>query len=395
MQSRSTLIKSRLVSGRGNHDAELWLINPSKADREVHEAGVTADDQPSASGPRDGPSAYPPPKGAFPESKVVIGSDPSPKQALLSGLSQITRFSRRTANQITQQVLSHPLAQEVVPHLPPAVRSLVNVHGEWERSGRLPPKNGKNDVVTEFESARLYLARWARVVAEEGERARRDEVTGKAGLGTDDKAVDDLTSSLGVFSILSSPNSKRPVPNPTRKPHQPITSHDWDQFAAQGRDELWVRREIFERGFTDSQEPDEKRARREGWEVLLGIVPWSEGGLGGLETDKVERKEARERKRAVNRKEYERLKAEWQSKAELQETEEWKEEWHRIDVSSRLRRCAFELIQIRSTAVVQIVRNLSLLYLPEPGRKVRARGKRADRLMRLTTRLRVMVGRRL
>ncbi|ORX40833.1 rab-GTPase-TBC domain-containing protein [Kockovaella imperatae] len=336
LQTRATLLKSRLVSGHANHNAELWLINPSKSDREVHEAGVSSDALPSRHAEGKIPEqAYPPPKGGFPDAKAVIGNDTTPKQALLSGLSQITRFSRKTANQITQQVLSHPLAQEVVPRLPPAVRSLVNAHGEWERSGRLPPKNGKNDVVTEFESARLYLARWARVVAEEGERSRREEVAGKAGLGKDDSAVDDLTSSLGVFSILSSPNSKRPVPHSTRRPHHPITSHDWDTFAAQGRDELWIRREIFQRGFTDSPEPDQKRARREGWEVLLGIVPWSLGGLGGLEADRQKRQEARQKKREDNRAEYERLKSKWQKETAEQETEEWKEEWHRIDVDCR------------------------------------------------------------
>ena len=338
LQTRATLLKSRLVSGRANHNAELWLINPSKQDREVHEAGVEEDESASRVETFDEKgnvqAAYPPPKGGFPDSKIVIGSDSSPKQAILSGLSQITRFSRKTATQLTQQVLSHPLAQEVVPHLPPAVRSFVNVHGEWERFGRLPPKTGRNDVTTEFESARLYLARWARVVAEEGERSRREEVVGKAGKSDeDDKAVDDLSSSLGVFSILSSPNSKRPVPKTTRNPQSPITSRDWDLFAAQGRDELWLRREIFERGFIDSREPDEMRARREGWEVLLGIVPWSVGGQGPLEADKLKRKEAIDAKRAANREEYARLKASWQEEKEQQDTEESKEEWHRIDVS--------------------------------------------------------------
>ena len=340
LQTRATLLKSRLVSGRANHNAELWLINPSKQDREVHEAGVEGDEPASRVEVFDEKgnvqAAYPPPKGGFPDSKVVFGNAPSPSQAILSGLSQITKFSRKTATQLTQQVLSSPLAQEVVPHLPPAVRSLVNVHGEWERSGRLPPKNGRNDVVTEFESARLYLARWARVVAEEGERSRREEVVGKAGKSSeDDKAVDDLSSSLGVFSILSSPNSKRPVPKPTRTPQHPITSRDWDSFAAQGRDELWVRREIFERGFVDSREPDEMRARREGWEVLLGIVPWSVRSHGPLEADEAKRKQAIETKRAQNRNEYDRLKASWQKEKELQDTEEWKEEWHRIDVGAQ------------------------------------------------------------
>lgn len=264
----------------------------------------------------------------------------TPKQTLLTGLSNITSFSRK----MSQQILSHPLAKEVVPHLPPAFRSLVTVPGEWERSGRSAASSSKRtgDVASEFESARLYLAKWARVVAEEGERARRTEVANKAALkpstssthGIDqDSAVEDLSGSLGVFSLLNSPNSKRAVPKPTRSPQNPITSRDWQSFAAQGRDEYYVRREIFRRGFSDSSEPEEMQTRREGWEVLLGILSWDEGGVGGGVAGRERRQKRREEARREKREEYQRLKSSWRDQAGLQEREEWKEEWHRIDVS--------------------------------------------------------------
>lgn len=47
----------------------------------------------------------------------------------------------------------------------------------------------------EFESARVYLARWARVVAEEGERARRRE----ARVVGDEREEGEL----GVFELLA------------------------------------------------------------------------------------------------------------------------------------------------------------------------------------------------
>ncbi len=137
-------------------------------------------------------------------------------------------------------------------------------------------------MTSEFESARLYLARWARVVAEEGERARKREVAHQANLNPGERVgQEDLASSLGVFSLLTSPNSKRPIPHPTRTPDQPITARDWGLVCRAGRDEAFVRQQIFRRGFSDSVEQEEKRARREGWELLLGILKWDEGGVGG------------------------------------------------------------------------------------------------------------------
>lgn len=322
LATHSSLLRSRLIGGRSNQGAELYLINPSKADREVHDADL---DDSAGSGAK----SYPP-KASFPDTNV-LSNQPTARQTLISGFANLTNVARKAS----QQVLKHPLAQEIVPHLPPAVRSLVNAPGEWDQSGRSSLRQkGRSDVASEFESARLYLARWARVVAEEGERARRDEVAGRASVGqSTDKDVDDLTSSLGVFSILTAPGSKRANPTPTRTPGSPITSRDWASFAAQGRDELYVRREIFRRGFSDSREDEEKRTRREGWEVLLGIVPWCVGGVGGGETGRIERQHAREQLRKEKRSEYERLKAAWRDDQQLKEAESWKEEWHRIDVS--------------------------------------------------------------
>ncbi|OWZ64775.1 hypothetical protein AYX15_03581 [Cryptococcus neoformans] len=280
----------------------------------------------------------------------------NPKQALLTSLSNLTNLSRRKASQI----LSHPLAQPVVPHLPPAVRSLVNVPGEWERNGQSNNSNNNNksvlqkgnDVASEFESARLYLAKWARVVAEEGERARRSELAAQArirgstsastsaaaatqtGDDDDDDDAEDLASSLGVFSLLpSKAYSKRPVPSPTRTPQDPITLPEWEKWAEEGKDELFVRQQIFRRGFSDVER--DKLARREGWEVLLGVVPWSVGGFGpGEQVEK--RKREREEVRQGRRRVYKGLKSQWRAEfADGSEREAWKEEWHRIDVDCR------------------------------------------------------------
>lgn len=344
------MLQSRLVTPRQNQGAELWLVNPSKSDREVHEAGYETLSPPKQPAPRsssvprplgsDAPrrgsvpggsglfgaafsgGAYPP-VSQFPSSPV---STTTPKQTLMMGLSNLTNFTRKAA----KEVLNHPLAKEVVPHLPPSVRSMVDQPGEGIGPGRrgLAGKAGTNDIASEFESARLYLARWARVVAEEGEKSRRQEVARRAIL-TGDTGMEDLAGSLGVFSLLS-PGSKKPVPSPTRQPDEPISSRDWDSFAAQGRDELFIRREIFRRGFVSSEEPEERRARKEGWEVLLDIVKWDVGD-GVLGNRKAEREKARTRKRE----EYEQLKKKWRDQVDKPGNESWREEWHRIDVDCR------------------------------------------------------------
>lgn len=383
---RAVLVRSKLVHSR--QGAELWLVNPSKADREVHEAGVGNDQPepdviPSLKNKKPFPTTattnYYPPKPDYPATYPYVDrlDAPNPKQALLTSLSNLTNLSRRKASQI----LSHPLAQPVVPHLPPAVRSLVNVPGEWERNGQpqsqsasaTPNKSvgrkGNNDVASEFESARLYLAKWARIVAEEGERARRSELAAQARirrsksipsspsrststtLKDDEEDEEDLASSLGVFSLLpSKAYTKQPIPSPTRTPQNPITLPEWDTWAAKGQDELFVRQQIFRRGFSDAE--SDKLARREGWEVLLGVVPWSVGGLGfasghdqqqqqqqgNMEKRRKEREEVRQGRRQV----YEALKNKWRT--EFREggrtgdgagREAWKEEWHRIDVDCR------------------------------------------------------------
>lgn len=231
------------------------------------------------------------------------------------------------ARHTAQNVLNHPLAKPVVPHLPPAFRSLVHAPGEWQST--VPARTGSSrsaDVATEFEAARLYLARWARVVAEEGERSRRDELAAQA--GRRDGSTEDLTS-LGVFSVLP---GKRVMPKPTRHPERPITAADWDDFVATGKDELFVRGEIFRRGFSDGS--SEQGARRQGWEVLLGVVPWSvEEGPSGLDRLS-QRAERRERIAREKREEYERLHAGWREKTKTGDApDDCEEEWHRIDVS--------------------------------------------------------------
>jgi len=186
--------------------------------------------------------------------------------ALLQSFSNITRATRHAA----QNILSHPLAKPILPHLPDPVKSLVNADGEWEW-GSWVEKGG----VGEFESARVYLARWARIVAEEGERARRRE----AHVLPSSPSSPDLTeetSSLGIFELLHS-TSNLPTPKSSRDPAHPVDENHWRKwFAEDGRPKVRVeemRREVFRRGISSHGD-----MRKKIWPFLLGVFEWDVTG---------------------------------------------------------------------------------------------------------------------
>lgn len=122
----------------------------------------------------------------------------------------------------------------------------------------------------EFESARVYLARWARIVAEEGERARRREAE-----ALPSSYLEEETSSLGVFELLHA-TTNLPTPKTSRDPQHPVDEVMWTQwFAADGRPTISIeemRREVFRRGV------DAKgKLRQKVWPFILGVQEWDVG----------------------------------------------------------------------------------------------------------------------
>jgi hypothetical protein len=181
--------------------------------------------------------------------------------ALLQSFSNITRATRHAA----QNILSHPLAKPIFPHLPDPVKSLVNADGEWEW-GSWVEKGG----VGEFESARVYLARWARIVAEEGERSRRREAQALPSSSSSD--LEEESSSLGVFELLHS-TMNLPTPKTSRDPGHPVDANMWEQwFAKDGSPTVsseTMKKEIFRRGISPKG-----RLRKTIWPFLLGVFEW-------------------------------------------------------------------------------------------------------------------------
>ncbi|KAF9053612.1 GTPase-activating protein gyp7 [Hymenopellis radicata] len=231
------------------------------------------------------------------------------RAALLQSFSNITRATRHAA----QNILSHPLAKPIVPHLPDPVKSLVNANGEstW---GSWVEKGG----VGEFESARVYLARWARIVAEEGERARRQEAQA---LPNSSSNLAEESSSLGIFELLHS-TANLPTPKSSRNPSQPVNEIQWMQwFAPDGRPTIRIeqmRREVFRRGISPRG-----KFRKTVWPFLLGVLDWDVTS------------EERSRNWNNKRKQYQSVKAEWCGVPEVFDRQDVLEERHRIDVDCR------------------------------------------------------------
>ncbi|KAH9035387.1 RabGAP/TBC [Lactarius pseudohatsudake] len=322
---------------RSNLQSTLYLVDPSKADIEAHSTQLFSDDAvdeilarssyanshspvPAHRRPRPLSSSNTPPNPYSQYSSVLHRSLPLPlsspgassqaRAALLQSFANITRATKHAA----QNILSHPLAKPIVPHLPDPVKSLVNVNGDLEW-GSWVEKGG----VGEFESARVYLARWARIVAEEGERARQREA--RAMPANASASTTEENGELGVFELLHS-TANLPTPKSSRDPKHPVGVEAFTEwFTPDGRPTISrekLRMEIFQRGISDKGQ-----ARKKLWPYLLGVYAW----------DVTE--DERRRLWEAKMKQYHEIKDEWFGKPEVFDRQDVIEERHRIDVDCR------------------------------------------------------------
>jgi len=215
--------------------------------------------------------------------------------SFLEKLSQVTTFTRRTA----QAVVEHK-------NVPPQVRRLMmneDVKGLQE----------------EFDSARLYLARWAGGIAEDS--GRRGSINDK---GTDKwKVKKNITGEEGdmAWQIIDSEHESNNVMCQKNR----ITMNEWKGWwDKDGRLQLTVD-EVKEKIF--HCQLDGIEVRREAWLFLLGVYDWESS--------------AEERAVKINslRDEYVRLKGKWwdrlvDGEGTLEEREWWRDQKHRIGKSS-------------------------------------------------------------
>ncbi|KAK9245118.1 rab-GTPase-TBC domain-containing protein [Lipomyces tetrasporus] len=193
---------------------------------------------------------------------------------VLERLARVTRFSRRAAN-------------DVIGNSPPAVRAMLNV----------PEVRQLGD---DFDSARVYLAKWAMSISEEAER-------NKTKIVWTDVVGDHIGSMAGDILSVDDRIERR----------NEVSREEWKAFFdASGRLRVTVS-EVKERVFHGGLSRD---VRSEAWLFLLGVYPW--------DSSQIERQSIM----AAKRDEYFRLKRQWWDDVERQQIDTvWKDQRNRIE----------------------------------------------------------------
>jgi len=194
---------------------------------------------------------------------------------LLEQFGKITRFSRKTAQDLFES-----------PNFPPQLKKLMK-NPDVRKVGE------------EYDSARLYLARWAMGLAEDSERRRRlehihDEWEEESGLG-------------GAFEVLSiATNDRKALLSPEL----------WESWFHNKRRLMMSSSEIKEHIFHGGVDPS---IRADVWKYLLGLYPWDSDGS------------SRAAILASKRDEYFRLKRQWWDDDERRDSEFWRDQKSRIE----------------------------------------------------------------
>ncbi|MCJ1392362.1 GTPase activating protein [Xylographa bjoerkii] len=284
----------RYVNVERSSDPSIYLIEPTAEDR-LGFGSSPGSPRSDKSPRRESTVAGPSRGGASSGSEGTdAGMDPFTKAlkqarwSFLEKMSQVTTFTRKTAQDIVEN-----------PKIPPQVRRLM----------KNPEVQTLQD---EFDSARVYLARWAMGMAEQSERERTQRIWTARDLFEMEE------SDVGEFEILDagsiSLGDKR----------KPVTMKEWNGFfdSQTGRLEV-TPDEVKNRIFHGGLDPMDG-VRKEAWLFLLGVYEWDST--------------ADERNAVINSKrdEFVRFKGAWWERmvdggASVEETEWWKEQKGRIE----------------------------------------------------------------
>ena len=290
-------LKRYVVVERSGADPSVYLIDPSTEDKlgfggrpgsssggksstegAVGQIGV-ASSRTMSHGGRDA--------GMDPLTKALKQA----RWSFLEKMSQVTNFTRRTAQDIVDN-----------PKVPPQVRRLM----------KNPEVQTLQD---EFDSARVYLARWAMSMAEQSEKDRSQRIF------TAQDVLEMEDSDVGEFEILDMEAGNMSL----KDKRKPLSLKEWNgNFDSQtGRLQITID-EVKERIFLGGLDPNDG-VRKETWLFLLGVYPWEST--------------SDERRAIINSKrdEFVRLKGAWWERmvdgtGTAEETEWWKEQKGRIGI---------------------------------------------------------------
>jgi hypothetical protein len=232
---------------RSGAEPNIYLVEPSAEDKEAFGGKpVTAAvvRKPSTAGMTVGGAA-----GAGPSSSRNprdAGMDPVTKFVkeagwnLMEKFSKVTTFTRRTADSVIDN-----------PKMPPQVRRLL----------RNPEVQTLQD---EFDSARIYLARWAMGMAEQSERDRNQRIW------TARDVLEMEETDVGEFELLDTEMGALGL----KEQRKTVTMKEWNSFFDQRTGRLSVTvDEVKERVFHGGLDADDG-VRKEAWLFLLGVYEW-------------------------------------------------------------------------------------------------------------------------
>jgi TBC1 domain family member 15 len=282
----------RYLTVERSADPNVFLIDPSPEDkvgfggRPLHPTSPKSPTANAKAGPSNTPKSNE--AGMDPLMKTL-------KQArwgFLEKMSQVTTFTRKTAQDL---IIENP-----------------RVHPQLRRLMRNPEVQTLQD---EFDSARVYLARWAMGIAEESERGRQQRIwTARDVLETE-------SSDVGEFEILEAANMS------LVDKRKPVTLKEWNGWFSEDSGRLQITQdEVKDRIFHGGLSPSDG-VRKEAWLFLLGVYEW--------DSTQDERRALMNSKRD----EFIRLKGAWWERvvdghASPESAEYWKEQKGRIGKSS-------------------------------------------------------------
>jgi hypothetical protein len=285
-------LKRYVTVERSTAEPSIYLIDPSEEDRYGFGQGRKSLEGPDQSKsnpePKKAESKKPPGPGMDPLTKVLKET----RWKILEQLSKVTTFTRRTAEDLANNKSLPPQVRRLIQN--PEVQTLQN----------------------EFDSAKLYLARWAMSIAEQSERERNQRIW------TARDVLDSEETSVGDFEILDMEAGRMTLTDSKRRP---VDMKEWKSFFdSKGALQVTVE-EVKERIFHGGMDPEDG-VRKEAWPFLLGVYEW----------DSTE--EERHAHMNSKRDEYIQLKGAWwdrtiDGESTPEQEEWWKEQKNRIGKS--------------------------------------------------------------
>ncbi|VEU23780.1 DEKNAAC104947 [Brettanomyces naardenensis] len=250
----------------------MYLVNPSKDDT-INFIPNVLDESEVGNGPESVGNAV---------NEFLNGA----KWRVLTGLASVTSFAKKQLNGMTQN-----------GSIPAPIRNLLNQ----------PQVRVVGD---DFDSANVYLAKWALAVQEEAEKSRK-QIVGN------DYYRELMESELGNETTVA----LTPQEVSRARRLKPVSKVEWEsQFDSSGRLQITMR-EVLDRVFHGGLEPE---ARREAWLFLLKVYPFDTSS------------EERQQLLASLYESYVEYKNSWKGDLERQDKDAyWKDQKVRIDKDVR------------------------------------------------------------